>query len=89
MAKWHCLHRRSSPLIGTGFSDLATWPSFALAAALDSGSPFPTELILLELLQRDMKCPACRAQDRRVRRGWALVFLAGLIVLVVGWRLHG
>ena len=88
MARWRCDHRRSSPLIGTDFSDLATWPSFALAAALQWGPPFPAELVTLELLQRRASCPACRAQDRRVRRAWALVIAAALVVLVVGWRIR-
>jgi hypothetical protein len=89
MAKWHCAHRRSSPLVGTDYSDLARWPNFALAAALQNGHPFPAELVTLELEQRRLKCRACRAQDRRVRRAWALVALAALVVLLVGWRLHG
>ena len=89
MARWHCTHRRSSPLAGTDFSDLANWPGYALAATLQFGSPFPAELVVVEIEQRRLKCPACRAQDRRVRRAWALIIVAALLVLLVGWRLRG
>jgi len=89
MARWRCDHRRSSPLIGTDFSDLARWPSFALAAALQNGNPFPAELVALEVEQRRLKCPACRAQDRRLRRAWALLIAAALLLLLVAWRARG
>jgi hypothetical protein len=88
MSHWRCYHRRSSPLAGTDFSDLANWPGYALATTLHFGSPFPVELVVLELEQRRLKCPACRAQDRHVLRAWALLAAAALLVLLVGWRLH-
>ena len=83
MAKWRCAHRRSSPLLGTFFADLASWPGYALAAALECDQ-FPRGLIRLEL--EHLKCPACRAQDRRVRRGYAGLVLLAMVLLLVGWR---
>jgi hypothetical protein len=89
MSRWLCSHRRSSPLAGTDFSDLANWPSYALAATLQSGGLFPADAIALELKQRRLKCPACRRQDRRVRSAWVLLIAAALLVLLVGWRIRG
>lgn len=87
MPHWLCGHHRSSPLAGTDFSDLANWPGHALAAALQP-ELFPRELIWLELEQRRLKCPACRSQDRRVRRAWFWVGIAAVVVMLVGWRLQ-
>ncbi len=89
MANWACGHRRTSPLAGTDFSGLANWPGHALAAVLESGGLFPRDLIHLELAQRHLKCPACADQDRRIRRSWALLIAAALVLLLTSWRLRG
>lgn len=88
MANWRCGHARRSPLAGTFFAEMAHWPSFALATALQNGRPFPAELVALEVEQRRLKCSACRTQDRHVRRAWAVLALVALVVLLIGWRLH-
>lgn len=88
MSHWRCYHRRTSPLAGTGYAEIAHWPSFALEAAQTS-LPVPHWAIAVELQERRLKCPACRAQDRRVRRAWALVAAAALLVLLIGWRCRG
>lgn len=89
MASWRCGHRRTSPLAGTEFSDLASWPGFALAAALESGGLFPRELIVAELEQRRLRCPACRDQARRAQNHWAALGFAVGIAIVCLWRCAG
>ena len=87
---WRCGHARRSPFTGTFFSEMASWPGYALAAARQAlPMSWRAELIVEELRQRGQKCAPCRAQDRRVRRAAALVIAAAIAVLLVGWRLHG
>lgn len=86
MATWRCLHRRTSPLANSRFPELADWPTSALLTGLDSSSIFPGHLIVAEVEQRRLKCPACESQDRRLRHGWAALFVVACLLLFVCWR---
>ena len=85
-ASWSCGHHRAPTRWSNYDSPLAYpleyWAKHAVTLTA-------RREIAEEVEQRRQKCPACRAQDRRVRRAWCLVIAAALVVLLVGWRIHG
>lgn len=76
---WKCDHRRSQGFAGYPHSEL-----FELVA----GRLITVEELSEELRQRGLPCPACRAQNRRIRRAWLWVGIAAVVVLLIGWRLQ-
>jgi hypothetical protein len=87
MPLWACGHHRktvSRHLSGASDELLRAW-----AAEHPNAPGRWGEQVATEIRRRRSRCPACAAQYRRVRRAWALVIAAALVVLLVGWRIHG
>lgn len=79
MASWSCGHRRLREFT---YVELATERELHAM----QGDKFWAGPAARELRDRYLKCPACRTQDRRVRRAWTWVVVAFGAILLMGWR---